>query len=158
MERRYYIQNPVPIACPSPRGGFSYKIVGLKKLKGNRCISISNCGFKIYSLKNNSQYSYDLLNELYYNIKEIYEINNNEIIIISHRYIDENNKNYNRTNTNTNFQPFIGIILLDCLWVCLHKYRITNPWIIPCIILQDLHHSPNIKNLLVNILIIMICS
>lgn len=76
MERRYYIQNPVPIACPSPRGGFSYKIVGLKKLKGNRFISISNCGFKIYSLKNNSQYSYDLLNELYYNITEIYEINN----------------------------------------------------------------------------------
>ena len=110
MERRYYIQNPVPIACPSPRGGFSYKIVGLKKLKGNRFISISNCGFKIYSLKNNSQYSYDLLNELYYNITEIYEINNDEIIIISHRYIDENNKNNNRTNTNINFQPCIGLM------------------------------------------------
>ena len=68
--------------------GFKYKIEKIKKLKGNRFISISNCGFKIYSLKNNVEYSYDLLNEFYYNIIDIYENNKDEIIIISAHYLE----------------------------------------------------------------------
>ena len=53
------------------------------KFGDNKFITISNFGFKIYSLKNDSDYSYVLINELYNNITNIYNINDDEIIIIS---------------------------------------------------------------------------
>ena len=68
--------------------GSNYSLNNIKKLSENRFMTISNYGFKIYSLiqeNNEYKYLYTLINEydLYEDIKNIYEINDNEIIIIN---------------------------------------------------------------------------
>ena len=75
----------------------------IRKLSGNRFIIGSNYGFKIYSLmntenSNESKYIYTFKNDLgcYEGIIDVYEINNNQLIIISGHCIDLFNINKNK--------------------------------------------------------------
>ena len=68
-----------------------YKMKCLEKLSGNKFISISNYGYRIYSLNENNQYSLDFM-DLYTlgNIK-LYEINEKQSI-----FCVKNSGNYNK--------------------------------------------------------------
>ena len=58
----------------------SYEMKFLEKLSGNRFLSISNYGFKIYSLNENNQYSLVLMDVYLDGDLKIYEINENNLI------------------------------------------------------------------------------
>ena len=63
-----------------------YILQWIKKLSGNRFMVISNYGIKIYFLNENIHYIYYsciLINRHINNIKKIYEINKNELFLIS---------------------------------------------------------------------------
>ena len=57
-----------------------FNLLDIKKLSGNRFISISNYGFRIYSLNNNNQYSLILMDTHLEGINKICEINENKFI------------------------------------------------------------------------------
>lgn len=80
-----------------------YQINNIIKLSKNRFMIISSYGFKIYSLiedNNKIEYSCILLNEdrLYEEIKNIYQLNDNEIIIINYEYIPGGYGGYDYSN------------------------------------------------------------
>jgi hypothetical protein len=65
-----------------------FELKWLKKLSKNKFISISNYGFKIYSLNQNNQYSIILMDTHLEEINKIYEINENTFIFGTDEYID----------------------------------------------------------------------
>ena len=65
----------------------SYKMKFLEKLSRNKFISISNYGFKIYSLNENNQYSLVLMDEYLDGDLKLYEINENQLIFCVKEYI-----------------------------------------------------------------------
>ena len=64
-----------------------YQLEWIKKLSNNRFITISNYGFKIYSLNENNEYSLILMDTTLGLIKQIYEINENNLIFCVDQYI-----------------------------------------------------------------------
>jgi hypothetical protein len=68
---------------------FSIKFIleGIKKLSKNKFMTISNYGFKIYSLNENNQYSLILMDTHDKGITKIYEINENNFIFCIDIYI-----------------------------------------------------------------------
>ena len=63
-----------------------FNLLDIKKLSENRFISISNYGFRIYSLNNNNQYSLILMDKHLEGIEKIYEINKNKFIFCTKKY------------------------------------------------------------------------
>ena len=63
----------------------SFSLMWIKKLSGNRFMSISNYGIKIYSLNEKSQYSLVLLEPHLEGIEKIYEINENKFIFCTRK-------------------------------------------------------------------------
>ena len=61
----------------SPKG---FSLYNIEKLSGNRFMSFSNYGIKMYSLNDKNQYSLVLLDTHIERIKKIYEINENKYI------------------------------------------------------------------------------
>ena len=57
-----------------------FQLEWIKKLSKNKFMTISNYGFKIYSLNEKNEYSIILINEHYEGIEMIHEINENKFI------------------------------------------------------------------------------
>ena len=64
----------------------SYYLYWHKKLSGNRFITISSYGFRIYSLNNKNLYSFVLMEKMKY-VDKIYEIKNNKILFCFTDYV-----------------------------------------------------------------------
>ena len=75
----------------------TYSIEMIKRISGNRFITVSNYGFKIYSLDENNQYSLILFETHLEGIKYIYEIDNTNLIFCTEQYVPEymDSKPYN---------------------------------------------------------------
>lgn len=92
----YFIQKIIEdrngyIAKDEYRGCLFFKmkfiLEGIKKLSKNKFMTISNYGFKIYSLNENNQYSLILMDTHDKGITKIYEINENNFIFCKDNYI-----------------------------------------------------------------------
>ena len=66
-----------------------YKVEMIKGISGNRFITISNYGFKIYSLNDNNKYSLILFEDHLEGIKYIYEIDYNNLIFCTENHVPE---------------------------------------------------------------------
>ena len=64
----------------------SYEMKFLEKLSRNKFLSISNYGFKIYSLNENNQYSLVFMDVYLDGELKIYEINENQLIFCVKKY------------------------------------------------------------------------
>ena len=64
--------------CPQ-----SFNLEWIKKLSNNKFMSISNYGFKIYSLNENNQYSFILMDVNLATVDKIYEINEKDFIFVT---------------------------------------------------------------------------
>ena len=67
----------------------TFSLMWIKKLSGNRFMSISNYGIKIYSLNEKGQYSLVLLEPHLEDIEQIYEINENKFIFCTRIQYEE---------------------------------------------------------------------
>ena len=65
-----------------------FQLEWIKKLSKNKFMTISNYGFKIYSLNENNKYSLILMDTHEQGITKIYEINEKNFIFYIDRYID----------------------------------------------------------------------
>ena len=63
-----------------------FELLDIKRLSGNRFMSISNYGFRIYSLNNNNQYSLILMDVHLEGIDKIYEIDENKYILCTNKH------------------------------------------------------------------------
>lgn len=64
-----------------------YQLEWIKKLSNNKFITISNYGFKMYSLNEKNEYSLILMDTHLGLIRQIYEINENNLIFCVDQYI-----------------------------------------------------------------------
>ena len=60
-----------------------YRTLYIKEISGNRFISVSNYGFKIYALNDKNEYSIVLLERYHERIKKIYELDKDNFIFFS---------------------------------------------------------------------------
>ena len=67
-----------------------YEMQFLEKISGNKFISISNYGYKIYVLNKNNEYSLVLMDIYWDGELKIYEINENKFIFCVKKYIRKN--------------------------------------------------------------------
>ena len=133
----------------SPKG---YKMKFLEKLSGNKFISISNYGIKIYSLNKNQKYSLALMDVYMDGELKIFEINENQLIFCvkkhygssmggpAHDYIkidkvDLKNitkskkgelQNLNEEEYNNNDKEIVNSLKLDYSYKCLFEYSTRN--------------------------------
>ena len=129
-----------------------YEMDFLKKLSGNKFLSYSNYGIKIYSLNENNQYSLALIEAYMSGNLKIYEINENQIIFCvkknyassyggpAHDYIkidkvDLKNitksekgelQNLNEEEYNNNDKEIVNSLKLDYSYKCLFEYSTRN--------------------------------
>jgi len=129
-----------------------YKMKFLEKLSGNKFISISNYGIKIYSLNKNQKYSLALMDVYMDGELKIFEINENQLIFCvkkhygssiggpAHDYIkidkvDLKNitkskkgelQNLNEEEYNNNDKEIVNSLKLDYSYKCLFEYSTRN--------------------------------
>ena len=78
----YEIQNSYSGCFSYPK---SFSLIKMQKLSGNRFLSISNYGFRLYSLNDNNQYSLVLKETHLEGIEIIYEIKENQFIFCTRK-------------------------------------------------------------------------
>ena len=81
-----------------------FHLDNLKEISGNRFISISNHGFKIYSLNEKNEYSIVSIIDYLDGIKNIYEISKNKFIIcVSKSYRNSSHYSFSYSESNQIF-------------------------------------------------------
>jgi hypothetical protein len=109
-----------------------YKMNFLEKISGNKFISISNYGYKIYALNKNNEYSLVLMDIYWDGELKIYEINENKFIFCVKKYIRTNYggpahdyikiEEVQISNKTKSEKEIIPSLKLESSYTCLFKY------------------------------------